>query len=770
MTNSSVEASWATEPSFYTAPSPPQMTPKPYQLAGVEYALARDHCLLGDEMGLGKSAQAVMIGNAIGARRTLVVCPASLRLNWEREIWMWSTIENVLTYPVLKAKDGVSTQAHYVIVSYDLLRNPGILGAIMDLRWDHLILDEAHALKDVKGNQRTKVICAPDLIPSVVGRVTMASGTILPNQPIECLAANTLVLTNRGWTPIIEVLKNDLLWDGVEWVEHQGLICQGEKQTISVAGVDATPDHVFLAEGKEERWLEARLLAQSENTLRQALATGLASLPLRASNMAPVGESSNCGCSALAGPPRMPLPRGIYGAAYTGAALAGQRRGPQPTKNTASTLIYAPARRCVVACLAAYRTYFEDVITQKPLATCHTVGGAYLSFPPGWTKDRVDETFYPTSCHSPATIMRLCKLIASMSTEAMSRAIYDLLKGGTERSNHSRPSTRKSENLKPVYDLVNAGPRRRFTILSDRGPLIAHNCYNAVRLLNWDAIDRASLQDFRENYYALGGGMVRSPVYDPKIGAMVSKVHWSEEVRNVPTNLADLQFRMRKNIMVRRLKQDVLKDLPTAQWRPFPLVMTAGIKTALAHPGWKMAEKLYDMDALDTGVPIDGQIATARRLLGEAKAPAVAEYIEEMLREGATKLLVCAWHSSVLEILKKRLQKHGLVYMDGATSAGARQRAVDSFQQNPDIKIILGQMQVIGTGWTLTVAQDCVLAEPDWVPGNNDQMLARIHRIGQVGAYVTGHVPVVPGTLDERILGTAVGKSRNIFVALDKRD
>lgn len=479
MTNSSIEASWATEPSFYTAPSPPQMTPKPYQLAGVEYALARDHCLLGDEMGLGKSAQAVMIGNAIGAGRTLVVCPASLRLNWEREIWMWSTIENVLTYPVLKAKDGVSTQAHYVIVSYDLLRNPGILGAIMDLRWDHLILDEAHALKDVKGNARTKVICAPDLIPSVVGRITMASGTILPNQPIEA--------------------------------------------------------------------------------------------------------------------------------------------------------------------------------------------------------------------------------------------------------------------------------------------------YNSIRLLNWDAIDRASLQDFRENYYALGGGMVRSPVYDPKIGAMVSKVHWSEEVRNVPTNLADLQFRMRKNIMVRRLKQDVLKDLPTAQWRPFPLVMTAGIRTALAHPGWKMAEKLYDMDALDTGVPIDGQIATARRLLGEAKAPAVAEYIEEMLREGATKLLVSAWHSSVLEILKKRLQKHGLVYMDGATSARNRQMAVDLFQQSPDIKIILGQMQVIGTGWTLTVAQDCVLAEPDWVPGNNDQMLARIHRIGQAGAYVTGHVPVVPGTLDERILGTAVGKSRNIFIALDKR-
>lgn len=477
--NPEIRASWATEPAFYTAPSPPQTTPKPYQLAGVEYLILRKHGLLGDEMGLGKSAQAIMTGNAIEAKRTLIVCPASLRLNWEREVWMWSTIENVLTYPILKARDGVSTQAHYVIISYDLLRNAGILAAIMDLRWDHLILDEAHALKDPKGNGRTKVICAPDLLPSVVGRITMASGTILPNQPVEA--------------------------------------------------------------------------------------------------------------------------------------------------------------------------------------------------------------------------------------------------------------------------------------------------YNAIRLLNWDAIDRASLQDFRETYYALGGGMIRGPVYDPKIGATVSKVHWSDSVRNVPTNLDDLQYRMRKHVMVRRLKQDVLKDLPAALWRPFPLVMTSGIKTALSHPGWKTAEKLYDMGALDTSVPIDGEIATARRLLGEAKAPAVAEYIEELLREGATKLVVAAWHSSVLDLLRDKLKRHGVAYMDGATSAAARQRAADSFQQSPDVKIILGQMQVIGTGWTLTAAQDCVLAEPDWVPGNNDQMLARIHRIGQTGAHVTGHVPVVPGTLDERILGAAVEKGKNIFIALDKR-
>ncbi len=185
MTNFAIEASRALKPSFYRAPYPEGVEPYEFQLAGVEYCLAREHALIGDEPQCGKSAQAVMLGNAIEAGRTLISCPASLRLNWEREVWAWSTIPRVSTYPVLKSKDGISDRHDYVIISYALLNNQDILDAILDLRWDHLILDEAHALKDPKGNKRTRIICAPDMLPSVCGRITMVSGTILPNQPIE---------------------------------------------------------------------------------------------------------------------------------------------------------------------------------------------------------------------------------------------------------------------------------------------------------------------------------------------------------------------------------------------------------------------------------------------------------------------------------------------------------------------------------------------------------------------------------------------------------
>lgn len=476
-------ASRATEPFFYRAPAPPQMSPREYQLAGVEYCLKRRNALIGDAPGLGKTAQAILLSNAIEARRTLIISPASLRLNWRKEIWKWSMIPNVSVYPVLKAGDGVDTSQHFSVVSYDLLRNESILAALLSVKWDHLVLDEAHYLKDPKGNKRTRAICAPDCLPSVVGRITALSGTILPNQPIEA--------------------------------------------------------------------------------------------------------------------------------------------------------------------------------------------------------------------------------------------------------------------------------------------------YNICRLLDWNALDRMSLEDFRSTYYDFGSGLVRGPVLrrDVATGQTYtrSELHWSNRVRNVPVNLNDLQYRLRKHLMVRRLKEQVLHELPTKQWHPLPLLSDATIRSAAKHPGWAAAERLYEMDpdAFNGAIPVDGAIATARREMGEAKAPAVVSYIEDLLDGGVEKLVVCAWHHTVLDYLRKKLSHFGLVYMDGRVRDAAKQAAVDRFQSDPTIKIILGQMQPLGLGWTLTAAQDVVFAEFDYVPGNNDQLLDRIHRIGQMGDYVIGHMPIVPGTLEEKIVNASIQKSIHIHEALD---
>ena len=129
-----------------------------------------------------------------------------------------------------------------------------------------------------------------------------------------------------------------------------------------------------------------------------------------------------------------------------------------------------------------------------------------------------------------------------------------------------------------------------------------------------------------------------------------------------------------------------------------------------------------------------------------------------------------AWHISVLDYLKERLTKYGVAYIDGNTSPKKKQAQVDLFQEDIDTRIILGQVLPLGEGWTLTAAQDVVQAEPWWVPGKNDQLLERTHRIGQEGDRVLGHMPFVPGTLHEKIISQAVAKDKNIYETLDVRD
>jgi len=69
---------------------------------------------------------------------------------------------------------------------------------------------------------------------------------------IECVSGDTEVLTrDRGYVRIVDILKTDLLWDGVEWVSHTGVVFKGYREVITYAGITGTPDHiVYTADGR----------------------------------------------------------------------------------------------------------------------------------------------------------------------------------------------------------------------------------------------------------------------------------------------------------------------------------------------------------------------------------------------------------------------------------------------------------------------------------------------------------------------------------------
>ena len=68
---------------------------------------------------------------------------------------------------------------------------------------------------------------------------------------LACIAEGSLVLTNKGLVAIEDVTTEHLLWDGVEWVKHDGVIYKGEREVIEYDGLTATPDHPVWIEGKK---------------------------------------------------------------------------------------------------------------------------------------------------------------------------------------------------------------------------------------------------------------------------------------------------------------------------------------------------------------------------------------------------------------------------------------------------------------------------------------------------------------------------------------
>ena len=71
-------------------PSPECLTYRPFQLAGIEYALARPATLIADDMGVGKTIEAIGVINATSPGRILIICPTSLSIHWERTLEAWT--------------------------------------------------------------------------------------------------------------------------------------------------------------------------------------------------------------------------------------------------------------------------------------------------------------------------------------------------------------------------------------------------------------------------------------------------------------------------------------------------------------------------------------------------------------------------------------------------------------------------------------------------------------------------------------------------------
>lgn len=737
-------------------PAPPGMTPLPFQNAGIRYALSRPNPLIGDEMGLCKTSTSILMANEMQAQRMLVVCPASVRLQWQKEVRAWSTIKKLWTYPILKSADGVSPVAHWTFISYDLLRHPHIRAALDKLRFDMLVLD-------------------------------------------ECFPYETLVETEFGSFPIGQIVRERLpvrVWGrntvgDLDLMRITRYIKTTSEEIIRIKheqGVlECTPNH--------EIYLHGSAIPISAKDLQPGQVLRMVSdwLPSQAENPAFL-QPELFGPTAHRGFPR------INGAQYgcdVGQSIPRPptgRSGEDAAPQFRSGISRQSGRRCEVAERAelAWEEGRERAIDQTPDSRCdgpRLANGAY--YPNGPGEGSIQE-FAAMLQSGPCTSG---DKVGGGNRRAEPSNKTVAIFGRPENGSASGSRVESVEVYKPrgpgglaVYNLevegghnyfanrVNVGnchylktsdsKRTRATFgdlagtiegVSSRAEKIVgltgtplpnrpRECYMLARHMCWDAIDWLSEEAFERRF-------------NPSMKLWTGKV--LEEVGRMP----ELRARLRCNFMVRRLKKKVLTQLPEQQYELTYIEPNGEIRKVLKAESMLHidVERLEDMD-----MATRGHIATVRREMGVAKIPRIVEHISMLLDGGLPKVVVAAYHKEVMAALAGKFARFGCATITGGQSPMAREREKARFIQDPRCRVILGQLLAAGEGvdGLQRVCSHGVFAEADWTPKTNDQFAARLWRMGQ-SRGVLWQFLVAPGSLDERILGRAIGKAHNIHKTLD---
>jgi len=194
------------------------------------------------------------------------------------------------------------------------------------------------------------------------------------------------------------------------------------------------------------------------------------------------------------------------------------------------------------------------------------------------------------------------------------------------------------------------------------------------------------------------------------------------------SNLEELAAKT-KNIILRRLKTDTL-DMPDKVVTP--------MYHKLDLNGWKMYDLLWDeymaKRKAEGKKSIESQkdlveLILLRKFIAMQAIPSTIEMVENAIEMGR-KVIVFTSFTEELEVLANHFGKVSVKH-NGPMTTKAKQKSVDDFQNNPKVKVFVGNIKSAGVGITLTEATVVIFNSFDWVTGNNEQAEDRSYRIGQ---------------------------------------
>lgn len=253
--------------------------------------------------------------------------------------------------------------------------------------------------------------------------------------------------------------------------------------------------------------------------------------------------------------------------------------------------------------------------------------------------------------------------------------------------------------------------------------------------MKWLGYENHSFYQFKQHYCTLGGwGGSQVVGYKnlEEIRAMMDSIM----LRRLKTEVLDLPEKIRKieyvdmtskqNQIYKEVYAGVMNDLQKIKFSNNPLSMMIRLRQAT---GW-------------TGI-------LSNTVQESSKMERMVELVQEIVTSGQKAIIFSNWES-MTEVAKEKLKAYNPAYITGATKADERMKEVERFQTDNKCKVIIGTIGAMGTGLTLTAAQNVIFLDSPWNMALKAQAEDRAHRIGTKGT-VNILTLVCKHTIDERI-------------------
>lgn len=232
-----------------------------------------------------------------------------------------------------------------------------------------------------------------------------------------------------------------------------------------------------------------------------------------------------------------------------------------------------------------------------------------------------------------------------------------------------------------------------------------------------------------------------------------------------------------KDIIIRRTKAEVLKDLPSIDRKFHHVELDRKLNRAYDAALKELDEMLYsDDDGFTKSTNMIAIMSKMRHITGISKVSECIDFVTEFLLSTDRKIVIFTHHQDVMEMLRSQLDSWCVEGGFGKTcvlhsglSGDERTRLVDKFKQSSEARLMIASTLAAGEGLNLQFCSDAIILERQWNPANEEQVEGRFHRFGQLNNVSITYM-LASGTIDEYFTELVEIKRSIVAATLDNKE